>query len=68
VIPRGFKNLEAAMNFITFSVQAALRVEFAEVIPYGPVPRKALSSLDKRGSWCFAHREFAERRAADFDY
>jgi hypothetical protein len=56
------------MNFITFSLQAALRVEFAEVIPYGPVPRKALSSLDKRGSWCFAHREFAERRAADFDY
>jgi spermidine/putrescine-binding protein len=50
VTSRGFKNLKAAMNFITFSLQVAPQVEFAEVIPYGLVNRKALASL---GSQCF---------------
>jgi hypothetical protein len=67
VILRGCKNLKAAMNFITFSLQAAPQVEFAEVIPYGLVNRKALASLDKQRLAVLPHRaEFAERRAAEF--
>jgi putative spermidine/putrescine transport system substrate-binding protein len=48
VIPRGSKNRDAAMDFIAFTLQAAPQAEFAKVIPYGPVNRKALALLDKQ--------------------
>ena len=66
VNPRAFKNLKVAMIFITFSLQAAPQVEFAELIADGLVNRKALASLDKQRSAGLPHRgELAERRAAE---
>ncbi|WP_439861815.1 ABC transporter substrate-binding protein [Pseudomonas sp. MBLB4136] len=47
-IPRGAKNLEAAQQFVAFSVQPEQQKTFSENIAYGPANKQAIDLLDAK--------------------
>lgn len=47
VMPKGGKNRDAALKFISLASSAAEQAEYAKLISYGPTNTKALAKLDK---------------------
>jgi putative spermidine/putrescine transport system substrate-binding protein len=46
-IPKGSPNKDAALKFIAFASQPQNQSAYSQIIPYGPVSKKAVSLLDK---------------------
>ena len=46
VIPKGSRNKDAAMKFIAMATQPRYQADITKYIPYGPVNKKAFTSID----------------------